>query len=76
MYIQIFYLLKVAFLLKVIQQSAIRINYEPNKKYFLGTDVLSKADILTELTKGLVIIASSLWTRYSLKKKYMGSKYS
>ena len=32
MYIQIFILLKAAFLLKRIQQSTIRINYKPNKK--------------------------------------------
>ena len=62
-YIQIFYLLKAAFLLKGTQQLTIGINYKPNKKeneiYFLKTDFLSKADILTKPTKNLVIIGSS-----------------
>ena len=77
MCIRIFYLLKAAFLLKEIQQSTIRINYKPNKKrneiQFLRTDILSKADILTKPTKNLVIIPSSFWASYLVKKIYMGS---
>ena len=76
-----FYLLKSTFILKGIQQLTIRINYKQNKKkrnviLFLRTDILGKADILTNPMKNLVIIASSLWTRYLLTNIYMGSEYS
>ena len=72
MHIRIFYLLKAAFLLREFQQSTNRITYKPKKKtqniLFLRTDFLSKPYILTKTKKNLVIIASSLWTRYLLKK--------
>ena len=70
MYTKILYLLKAAFILKLIQQSTIQINYKPNKKnkiQFLRKDNLSKVGILTKPMKNLVIIASSLWARYLLK---------
>ena len=38
---------------------------------FFRTDILSKAGILMKLTKNLVTIVSSLWTRYSVRKIYM-----
>ena len=55
MYIQLYILVKAAFSLEGIQRSCLIIK-KTNKQ--------SKAGILMKLTKNLVIIASSLWTRY------------
>ena len=60
-------------IVKEIQQLTIRINYKQKKE--IRTDILSNAGILTKPTKNLIIIASSSWTRYLLKKIYMGSKH-
>ena len=38
--------------------------------YIFRADILSKTGIFKKLTKNLVIIASSLWTRHSIKKNY------
>ena len=63
-------------IVKEIQQLTIRINYkQKKKKKEIRTDILSNAGILTKPTKNLIIIASSSWTRYLLKKIYMGSKH-
>ena len=62
-------------IVKEIQQLTIRINYKQKKKKEIRTDILSNAGILTKPTKNLIIIASSSWTRYLLKKIYMGSKH-
>ena len=63
-------------IVKEIQQLTIRINYkQKKKKKEIRTDILSNAGILTKHTKNLLIIASSSWTRYLLKKIYMGSKH-
>ena len=63
-------------IVKEIQQLTIRINYkQKTKKKEIRTDILSNAGILTKPTKNLIIIASSSWTRYLLKKIYMGSKH-
>ena len=66
-------------IVKEIQQLTIRINYKQKKKKKkkkeIRTDILSNAGILTKPTKNLIIIASSSWTRYLLKKIYMGSKH-
>ena len=53
--IQIFILVKAAFFLEGIQLSSLILK-KSNKQI--------KTDILMEVTKNLVIIASSLWTRY------------
>ena len=63
-------------IVKEIQQLTIRINYkQKKKKKEIRTDILSNAGILTKPTKNLIIIASSSWTRYLLKKIYMWSKH-
>ena len=67
-------------IVKEIQQLTNRINYKQKKKKKkkkkeIRTDILSNAGILTKPTKNLIIIASSSWTRYLLKKIYMGSKH-
>ena len=41
------------------------------KLSFLRTDILSTTGILLKLTKNLVIIISSLWTRCSVKYIYI-----
>ena len=35
------------------------------------TDILSRTGVVMKLTKNLVITASSLWARYTIKKNYM-----
>ena len=55
MYIQIFVLAKTAFFLEGIQRSSLILK-KPIKQ--------SKTDVLIKLTKNLVIIAISFWTRY------------
>ena len=58
-YIQIFFLVKVAFFVVGIQRPSLIIKKQ------------SKTGILIKLTKDLVIIASSLWTKYWIKKIYV-----
>ena len=61
-------LVNAAFYLEEIQQSDIIINQTNTRSKVFGTVVLRKTDILIKLTKNLVIIASSFWTKYLIKK--------
>ena len=64
MHMKIVILVKASFFLK--KNSAIWFNCksQTQKKYSVfRKDILSKASILMKLTKNLVIIASSLWTK-------------
>ena len=61
-------LVNAAFYLEEIQQSDIIINQTNTRSMVFGTAILRKTDILIKLTKNLVIIASSIWTKYLIKK--------
>ena len=64
-------LVNAAFYLEEIQQSDIIINQTNTRSMVFGTAILRKTDILIKLTKNLVIIASSIWTKYLIKKTYI-----
>ena len=61
-------LVNAAFYLEEIQQSDIIINQTNTRSKVFGTAILRKTDILIKLTKNLVIIASSVWTKYLITK--------
>ena len=71
MYIQISILVKATFFLETIQQSGLIINQRNKRNMVFRTTILSKTDILTKLTKNLVTVASSFWTRNLVKNFYM-----
>ena len=67
-HIQIFTPVKVRFALKGIQQSGLILKQMSKRNSFFRRDILSNIGILMKITKNLVSIASSFWTRHFILK--------